>query len=71
MKTYAHLWYRLAELFLEWQMFHTKLLEKTKTQLYVQYFSISKIFPLWDNVQNRRGHIWQYNMEHALCFPGT
>jgi hypothetical protein len=39
MKTHVHLWYYLAQFSLEWQMFQTKVLEKTKT-----HFLLSNIF---------------------------
>ena len=32
MKNYAHVWY-LAEFFLEWEMFQTKVAQKIKTQI--------------------------------------
>ena len=32
MNTYVHLWY-LAEHFLEWEMFQTKVLDKIETQI--------------------------------------
>ena len=35
MKTYVHLWQYVAELFLEWEMFQVRVVEKTKT-FYVQ-----------------------------------
>ena len=31
MKTFPHLWQYLAELFLEWEMFQIKVVEKVKT----------------------------------------
>ena len=33
MKTYTHLWHYLAEFFLEWEMFQTKVAEKIKTHI--------------------------------------
>ena len=36
MKTNIHFWSYLAQLFLEWKMFQTELLEKIKTQFYAQ-----------------------------------
>jgi hypothetical protein len=38
MKAYVHLWY-LAELFLEGEMFKTKVVEKTKTHFILNNFS--------------------------------
>jgi hypothetical protein len=37
MKTHAHLWY-LAELFLEWETFQTKVTGELKNTFYVQQF---------------------------------
>jgi hypothetical protein len=37
MKTYVHFWNYLAQFFLEWEMFQTKVAEKNKTLFYVQY----------------------------------
>jgi len=34
MKTYVRLWYYLAEFFLEWEMFHTEVVEKIKTYVF-------------------------------------
>ena len=33
MNTYVHLWRYLAQLCLEWEMFQTKVAEKTKTHI--------------------------------------
>ena len=46
MKAYTHLWQYIAEIFLEWEMLHTKFVEKIKIQFYIRYnvFS-SKIVP--------------------------
>jgi hypothetical protein len=33
MKTYVHLWYYLAEFFLEWEMFQTEVVERIKTHI--------------------------------------
>ena len=33
MKTYVHLWQHLAELFLEWEILQTKVVEKNKTHI--------------------------------------
>jgi hypothetical protein len=40
MMTYVHLWQYLAEFFLEWEMFQTKVVEKIKT-----HFLFSNFFP--------------------------
>ena len=36
MKSYAHLWYCLAEFFLEWEIFQTEVVEKSKHAFYFQ-----------------------------------
>jgi len=52
MKTTVHFWSHLAQFFLEWEMFQTKVVEKVKT-----YFVLKKIFCAWkscrfgDNVE--------------------
>ena len=35
-ETCVHLWYYLAEFFLDWEMFQTKVVKKVKTQFYVK-----------------------------------
>jgi len=55
MKTYAHLWQHVAEFFLEWEMFQTKFVEKTKTHILCSVSSqtplLRKSFRLRDNVE--------------------
>ena len=49
MNTYVHLWY-LAEYFLEWEIFQTKVVEKIETRtMYNNFFW--KLYNLWDNVE--------------------
>jgi hypothetical protein len=36
MKAFSYLWQYLAELFLEWELFWTKVVEKIKTLFYIQ-----------------------------------
>jgi hypothetical protein len=50
MKTYVHLWY-LAELFLEWEMFQTQVVEKIKTHFIINKFFPQKSCRLWHNVE--------------------
>ena len=39
MKTYVHFWSYFAQVFLEWEMFCTKIIEKIKTHiLYLLFF---------------------------------
>jgi hypothetical protein len=49
MKTCVHLY--LAEFFLEWEMFQTKLQTKSKHAFYAQYIFSRKSCRLWDNVE--------------------
>jgi hypothetical protein len=51
MKTYVHLWQYLAELFLEWEMFQTKVVEKIKTHFLCSITFSRKSCRLWDNVE--------------------
>ena len=50
MKTIIHLWY-LAQLFLEWEMLQTNVLEKIKTHILCSITSFRKPCSLWDNVE--------------------
>jgi hypothetical protein len=50
MKTYVHLWY-LAELFLEWEMFQTKVVEKIKTHILCSIIFFRKSCRLRGNVE--------------------
>jgi hypothetical protein len=47
----------LAQFFLEWEMFQTKVVEKINTHFVFNnpLFSLSKIVPLWDNVESIQG----------------
>jgi hypothetical protein len=51
MKTYVHLWQYLAELFLEWEMFQTKVTGKIKTNILCSVTFSRKSHRLWDNVE--------------------
>ena len=51
MKTFRHfLWY-LAKLFLEWEMFKIKVVEKMKTNILSSITFFRKSHRLWDNVE--------------------
>ena len=71
-KTYVHLWY-LAEFFLEWEMFQTKVVEKIKTHILCSVICFIFFFPklcrLWDNVEKygTAGQATYDNMAHAHC----
>jgi hypothetical protein len=51
MKPYRHLWRYLAEFFLEWEKFQTKVVEKIKTHFTFNNFFFRKPCRLWDNVE--------------------
>jgi len=77
MKTSVHLWYDLAEFFLEWEMFQKELVRKIKTHIlcHIMYFFPPKSCHLRYNLEKcvkiRRGHRRQYNTEHAHCMLVT
>ena len=53
-RIYVHLWSYLAEFFLEWEMFRTKFVEKTKTYILCLISPPPcprKSCRLWDNVE--------------------
>ena len=52
MKTDVHLWLYIAEFFLEWEMFQTKVVEKIKTHILCSItFFFRKSCRLWYNVE--------------------
>ena len=55
MKTFTHLWQYLAELFLQWEMFQIKAVEKINTHILFSIFFFSKIMPVKDNVEKCGG----------------
>jgi hypothetical protein len=52
MKTDIHFWPYLAEFFLEWEMFQTKIVEEIKTRFLCSVTFFRKSRRLWDNVEN-------------------
>ena len=55
MNTNTHLWSYLTQFFLEWAMFHTKVLEKMKTHILYSETSFWKLYHLrdmWKNIEN-------------------
>ena len=75
---YINLLSYLAELFLEWDIFHIKVVEKTKTYIFMlSNFFLKKIVPLWDNVEKYgRGRqatgdntVWW--TKYSICIPGN
>ena len=51
MKTNIHPWSYLAEIFLEWEMFQTKVAEKIKTHILCSVIFFRESYHLWDNVE--------------------
>jgi hypothetical protein len=50
MKTNIHVWSHLAQFFLEWEMFRTKVVEEIKTHILCPLTFFFKSCCLWDNV---------------------
>ena len=73
MKTNLHFWSYLAQFFLEWEMFLTKVVDKSKHTFYDQKLFSPKIVPLWDNVEMyyTAGQGTGDNMAHSHCILGT
>ena len=67
MKTDIHYWSYLAQLLLEWEMFQTEVVEKTKTHIVCSVTFSLKSYRLWDNVEKygRAGQATDDNMAHA------
>jgi hypothetical protein len=71
MKTYSHLWQYLAEFFLEWEMFQTKVVEKIKTEiLYLVTFSENRsVYEIMSKnmVELERTHtIWRLRVAYWI-----
>ena len=65
METNIHFWSYLAQPFLEWEMFQTKVVQKIKTHILCSItFFFRKSYCFWDNVEKYcrggAGHRWQY-----------
>jgi hypothetical protein len=63
----------LAQFFLEWEMFRTKVVEKIKTHILCSVISFRKSCRLWDNGE-KYCSTWQVtedNMAHAHCMLDT
>ena len=73
MKTDVHLWYYLAEFFLEWEMFHTEVVQKIEKHIScsIFFFLNSATYEImWNKKQySRKDH--NDNMAHAHCMPDT
>jgi hypothetical protein len=51
MKTFSYLWQYLANFFLEWEIFQTKVVEKIKIHILFSVTLYRKSHRLWDNVE--------------------
>ena len=62
-KSFPHLWQCLAEFFLDWEVFETKVVKKTKIHILcsVTFFFFRKSCRLWDNVDKCGGAIGTTN----------
>jgi hypothetical protein len=63
MMTFSHLWQYLAKFFLEWEMFHTKVVDKIKIHILYLITFLQKSCRLWDNVEKYGGAVeatWKY-----------
>jgi hypothetical protein len=69
MNTFSHLWQYLVKLFLEWEMFQTKVVEKIKTHILCSVTFFRKSYCLWDNVEKygRAREATNDNMAYARC----
>ena len=68
-----HFWSYLPQLFLEWEMFRTKAVQKIKTHILCSVTFFRKSCRLWDNVEKycRAGQATDGNMAHARCMLDT
>ena len=62
MKTYAPLWYYVAQLFLEWEIFHTNVVEKNKAHFMFNDTPTRRLCRLIDNVE-KCGELQRSQME--------
>ena len=62
-------WSYLAQFFLEWEMFRTKVVQKIKTHILCSVTLSRKSYRLWDNVEKycREGQATDDNTAHAHC----
>jgi hypothetical protein len=69
MKTDVHFLSYLAQLFLEWERFQAKVVEKIKTHILCSIPFSLKSCRLWDNVEkpSRAEEATDDNMAHTLC----
>ena len=73
MQTNMHFWSYLAQFFLEWEMFQTKVVEKIKTHIFCSVTVFRKSCRLWEYVEKyrRAEQITDDNRVHAHCTLDT
>ena len=74
METYVNLWY-LPELFLEWEIFQVKFVEKFRVNIFSSMLFLIKQFLLWYNLEKygtargvTRGNVMQCRKD-AIFMP--
>ena len=69
MKIDTHFWSYLAQFFLEWEMFRTKVVEEIKTHILCSVIIFRKSCRLWDSVEKfcTAGQTTDNNKAHAHC----
>jgi hypothetical protein len=63
MKSARHFWSYLAQFFLEWEMFRTKVVDEIRTRIFCSITFCSKIIAFMicgKMLKSRTGHRWQY-----------
>jgi len=73
MKTDIHFWSYLSEFFLEWEMFHTKVVDKIKTHILCSVTFFFKLCHLYSNMEkySTARQATEDNMAHAHFTLGT
>ena len=73
MKTNIHFRSYLAQFFLKWKTFKTKVVDKIKTHILCTVTFFRKSYRLWDNVEKyyTTGQATDDNMAHAHCMLDT
>ena len=69
MNSNTHFWSYLVQIFLEWETFQTKVVEKIKTHILCSITFSRKSYYLWDNVEKycRSRQATDENMVDAQC----
>jgi len=69
MKTEIHFWSYLAQFFLEWEMFQTKVVEKLKTHIlcFVTFSKNIAVYEIMQEIYNTAGQATDDDMPHAHC----